>query len=71
MRDEAGREPSAGANWLAADMQGVTITPGELTGVERTALRLNEVTRDFADAEPFICDPFAFGAALRQASDGS
>ncbi|MDF1732013.1 MAG: hypothetical protein P1U49_10955 [Minwuia sp.] len=71
MRDETGDAPSAGANWLASDMQGVSITPGELTGVERTARRLNEVTRDCADAEPFICDPFAFGAALRRASDGT
>lgn len=71
MRDETGDAPSTGATWLARDMQGVTIAPGELTGVERTARRLNDVTRDRADAEPFTCDPFAFGAALRRASDGT
>ena len=71
MRNETGDAPSTGATWLTKDLQGVSIAPGELTGVERTARRLNDLTRDRADAEPFICDPFAFGAALRRESGGT
>ena len=62
--------PSEGASWMVAGLQKAPVPDAELAGVEQTARRLNDVTRDLADTAPALCDPFAFGAALRRQLDG-
>ena len=55
---------------MVAGLQKAPVPDAELAGVEQTARRLNDVTRDIADTAPALCDPFVFGAALRRQSGG-
>ncbi len=71
MHDDESDAPSEGAVQMVTRLQDVSVPDAELAGVEQAARRLNDATRNLADASSVLCDPFAFGAALRHRSGSS